>query len=125
MTLEHESAESLRERFDWKKVVAPKVWRPKYNGEELIGFYGGRTVRNGQFGQYEVVLIHVPQRGAFVVNGVRIIQLIDAALITPGHAVRIVWRGMMDLGDDKKMRSYDVFVAEGKVRPDALPEIEQ
>jgi len=49
--------EDLRERYGWKKVVAPKAWRPEATGEELIGFYGGKTTRTGAYGQYDVVLV--------------------------------------------------------------------
>jgi len=69
----------LRGRYEWKKIEAPKMWRPRMIGEELVGFYGGKTTRNGQWGQYEVVLVHVPGRGSFMLSGVRIIQLADAS----------------------------------------------
>jgi hypothetical protein len=59
----------LKYRYQWKKIEAPKTWRPKINGEELTGFYGGKTVRKGQFGQYDIVIVHVPRRGSFTISG--------------------------------------------------------
>lgn len=119
----------LRSRYQWKQVEAPKTWRPKMLGEELVGFFGGKTTRNGSFGQYEVVLVHVPVRGSFMVSGVRIIQLIDASGIETGWPVRIVWRGRMALpatadGEVREMKNYEVFVAEGDpVAAGDLPKI--
>lgn len=81
----------LRARYAWKKVEAPKTWRPSTNGEELTGFYGGKTLRNGQWGQYEVIVVHVPHRGTFMVSGTRVIQLVDAADIQTGWPIRIVY----------------------------------
>ena len=73
-------AAELRDRFNWKQVEAPGLWRPDDIGEELIGYYGGRTLRTGPHGQYEVVIVHVPQQGAFMLSGTMIIQLIDDRL---------------------------------------------
>jgi hypothetical protein len=119
------TVEQLRARFDWKKVEAPKTRRPKFNGEELLGYYGGRTLRNGRFGQYEVALIHVPKRGSFMLSGVRLMQLIDAALISEGHPIRVVWGGTVpirgsDPEDKKYMKMYEVYVADGEVLEQAF-----
>jgi len=108
----------LRERYQWKRVEAPRAWRPRMLGEELVGFYGGKTVRNGQFGQYEVVIVHVPARGTFTVSGARIVQLLDASGIEPRWPVRVVWRGRVPLeptadGEVREMKQFEVFVAEG------------
>lgn len=111
-------AANLRERYAWKQVEAPKAWRPRMLGEELIGFFGGKTQRNGRFGQYEVVLVHVPLRGTFMLSGTRALQLIDAADLRAGWPIRIVWRGNVALpekeGEEKKtMKNFEVYVAEG------------
>lgn len=117
----------LRSRYGWKKIEAPKTWRPKALGEELVGFYGGKTSRNGKFGQYEVVIVHVPARGTFMISGVRAIQLVDASGIGEGWPVRIVWRGKVRLpentdGEVREMKVFDVFVAEGDpLNPEELP----
>lgn len=104
---------AILERYDWKKVQAPRRWYPKDPGEEIVGFYGGKSVRNGSYGQYEVVLVHVPKRGALMLSGVRISQLIDAAGIQIGWPVRVVWKGMAKTAQNNEMKDFDLFVAEG------------
>lgn len=118
--------QAFAERFGWRKVEAPKPWRPGDLGEELFGYYGGRTIRNGQFGQYEVIIVHVPYKGAFMVSGVKIIQLIDTAMITRGHPIRITWKGLVDVGTDGKrpMKDFELLVAdEPAIDEEELPEI--
>lgn len=117
-------ADDIREKFQWRKVQAPKPWYPKEPGEELIGYYGGRTVRTGAYGQYEVVLVHVPLVGSWMVTGTRLIQLLDAAIINPGHPVRIVWKGLVETAKEHKMKDFDVLVAAGEAIPvDAMPNV--
>lgn len=120
---------NLKNRYEWKKVERPITWRPKTEGEELIGFFGGKTIREGKFGQYEVVLVHVPHTGSFMISGVVVAQLFDAAGVGVGWPVRVVWRDYEDLGEDaegkkKRMKKYEVFIAEGDpVAPEFLPRI--
>jgi hypothetical protein len=119
------NVKALLERFKWKRITAPRSWRPKEAGEELIGYYGGRTVRNGSWGQYDVVLVHVPVRGTMMISGVMVVQPFDAAMIDIGHPVRIVWNGMQDVGEDRRMKSFSVFVAEGDVIAESdLPRVQ-
>lgn len=95
----------------WRKISAPQTWRPK-DGEELIGFYAGRTKREGTFGQYEVMVILVPYKGAFMVSGTKLIQLADAAMITRGDAVRVVFLGKKDIGEAREMKDFELYVGE-------------
>lgn len=110
-------AVDLKARYAWKPVEIPKTWRPRTLGEELVGFFGGKSVRNGAYGQYEVVLVHVPGRGSFMLTGVRIVQLADASGVDVGWPVRIVWHGTKkidtDDGEERRMKLFDLFVAEG------------
>lgn len=99
------------QKFTWRKVTGPKPWKPK-EGDELAGFYGGKTVKNGKFGQYAAVFVRVPGRGIFMVTGTRIIQLIDAAMVEIGAPIHITYGGKKDIGDDKKMNLFDLQVAE-------------
>jgi hypothetical protein len=98
-------------------------------GEELVGFYGGKTTRNGQWGQYEVVLVHVPMRGSFMISGTRIIQLVDASGIQEGWPVRVIWKGRKQLeptpdGEVREMKQFKVLVAEGDpLSPDEMPRV--
>lgn len=122
--LAEQTAEQIRARFEWEKVHAPKTWRPKYNGEELVGFYGGRTTKKGPFGQYDVIIVHVPARGAFMVSGTMALQLVDASMIEVGAPMRLVWRGYVAIAEERKMKSFELFVVAGEtVRAEALPEV--
>lgn len=103
----------IRERYQWKRVQAPKPWRPKELDAELVGFFGGTTIRNGAFGQYEVALVHVPSTGSLMISGSKVLQLIAAAQIRVGWPVRIVWKGTIPLSNGRAMKDYEVFVAEG------------
>lgn len=112
-------ADSILERYKWKKVLAPKTWLPKVPGTELVGFYAGRTMRQGSWGQYEVVLVLVPTKGAYMISGCQVIQLMDAAMVEAGHPVRIVYNGTQELttqgvGESRRMKLFEVFVAEGE-----------
>jgi hypothetical protein len=114
----------LKQRYAWKKVEAPKVWRPKHNGEELVGYFTGKTSKNGQFGQYDVILVAVPTRGVFMISGTRVVQLVDAANMQIGWPVRVVFKGRVALGEEREMKDFDVFVAEGDpLTEDEMPKI--
>lgn len=95
---------------DWVQVDIPRPWRPKYTGEELVGFYGGRTIRHGMYGEYTVILIHIPKLGAVTLSGTDIVQRVDAAMLEEGEPVRIVWCGYKELGDEKRKKIYDLWV---------------
>jgi hypothetical protein len=115
---EHGS-KAILDRYHWKEVYAPRAWYPKIPGTELVGFYGGRTTRSGSYGQYDVVLVHVPMRGSYMISGTNLMQLVDAAMIDVGHPVRVVWDGLKSLGVDavtgkeRKMKLFKLSVAEG------------
>jgi len=123
---------SILERYHWKEVHAPRGWYPTVPGSELVGFYGGRTTRRSTYGQYDVILVHVPARGSFMVSGTKLMQLVDAAMIDVGHPIRVVWEGHQPLGinaatgEEKKMKLFKVLVAEGEPIDAAdLPRVSQ
>jgi hypothetical protein len=105
--------DALLRRFNWSKVEAPSTWSPKKKGDALVGYYVGRTKRNGPHGQYEVAMVAVPGDGVRVVSGVRILQLLDVALLESGHPVQIVYLGTKDTAGGHAMRLFDLLVAEG------------
>lgn len=121
-------AEDIRKRFAWRQVEVPKAWLPKEVGTELVGFYGGRTLRQSgrtDSSQYEVALIHVPNGGCVTVSGVKVMQLLDAANIEKGHPVRIIWQGTTETSKGYIMKLYNVLVADGDPVPvDALPTVQ-
>lgn len=119
---------SVKDKYEWKKVAAPKRWNPRDPGEELCGTYVGKTTRSGTYGQYEVVLVDVPSSGAFMISGVRIVQLVDASQVQPGWPVRIIWRGYQPVGggQGKEMKMFDFFVADGEpMAPERLPKTKE
>lgn len=120
------SEQTLKERYKWNRIHAPRSWQPQAPGEELVGYYGGRTLRNGSFGQYEVALVHVPRGGTRMVSGVAIIQLLDSAFIDKGHPIRIVYKGTQPTTAGHDMKLFDLLVAEGEpVALEDLPEVQQ
>lgn len=118
------SEQKLIERFGWRKVTAPKAWRPQAVGEELVGYYGGRTLRNGSWGQYEVVIVHVPHKGSFTVSGTVLIRLIDAAGIEKTHPLRVVWGGYRKTANDHQEKQFELLVADLDAIDEAdMPEV--
>lgn len=105
----------------WRKVTAPSTWHPT-DGDELIGFYAGRTKRNGNFGQYEVLIVLVPYKGTFMVSGTHLIQLADAAMLSRGDAIRIRFVGRKDLDDEKEIKLFELFIGEVQAADD-MPEM--
>jgi len=116
--------QALRDRHRWQKVTAPVVWHPT-GPEELIGYYGGRTLRTGTFGQYEVVIVHVPYRGTFLISGVRLIQLVDAAQLVKGDPVRIAFLGYEQGRADREMKLFELYITDDDRLTEAeLPEVQ-
>lgn len=103
----------------WRKVHAPAVWRPK-DGDELIGYYAGRSLRDGLHGQYEVATVLVPYKGAFLISGTQLIQLLDSAMISRGDAIRVVFKGRKQLEEEREMKLFELYVGEAP----ALAEVE-
>lgn len=115
------SASEKLKTVKWRKVSAPKPWNPKESGSELIGYYTGRSKRDGQFGQYEVLTVAVPYKGVFLVSGTILIQLADAAMLSRGDAVRIVFVERKQLDEERTMKIFELYVGE----TEALSEDEQ
>jgi hypothetical protein len=114
----------ILDRYKWHKVQAPRTWAPKEVGDELVGFYHGQSVRLGSFGQYTIVIVHVPLEGAFMVSGIKVVQLVDSAMIKPGWPMRIRWLGYRKLAGDREMKDFEVFVAEGEpIAEEDLPDV--
>lgn len=95
----------------WRRVRGPRTWVPE-PGDEIIGKYGGRTLKHGSYGPYEVVLVFTEDQ-AYVVSGVVIIQAIDAAQLEKGDIVRIVFHGYKTLDHgERRMKMFDLYVPE-------------
>jgi len=117
------NAASKLKDMKWRKISAPKTWNPKENGAALVGYYAGRTKRDGKHGQYEVVTVLVPYKGAYMVSGTMLIQLADAAMLSRGDAVRIVFVERKRLDDDREMKVFELYVGEQEALSEAeMPE---
>lgn len=103
----------------WHKLSHPKTWKPTEAGEEIVGYYLGQSVRDGQYSQYVVVLLAVPTGHGFtqpyVVSGTALISAIDAGQVEEGYLIRIVFGGMKDLGNGKNLKLFEVYVGEGEL----------
>ncbi len=108
---------NFMKKFQWRKVTGPRVWRPK-DGDEIFGFYAGQTAKKGQFGEYTVILVRVPEVGTLTMSGTHIVQLVDSALITVGAPVHITFKGYKDLDSTRSMKLFDLEV--GDVNPAEL-----
>lgn len=104
------SAAKLKD-MKWRKIHAPTVWRPQ-DGDELVGYYAGRSLRDGLHGQYEVATVLVPYKGAFLISGTQLIQLFDSAMISRGDAVRVVFKGRKPLEGEREMKMFELYVGE-------------
>lgn len=105
------SSVSKLNNMKWRKITAPTPWHPK-DGDELIGYYGGRTKKDGRFGQYEVLLVYVPYKGAYTISGTGILQLADAAMISRGDALRIIFEGKKQLDEGHEKKLFALYVGE-------------
>lgn len=80
---------------------------------ELVGHYGGKTIRGGAHGQYEVAIVHVEEGPPMLVTGTKAIQLFDAAEISPGWPVRLRYLGMVATRSGRLMKDFELYVADG------------
>jgi hypothetical protein len=119
------AAEELRARYNWKKVTKAQRWDPE-EGDELVGYYGGQTVQNGTFGEYTVIILHVPQGGSYMLTGMKLVQLVDVSPAQVGDPMIVKWLGHKKTGGGHQMKDYEVKVADGeRVPEDAMPEVKK
>jgi hypothetical protein len=103
--------------IEWHKVRAPRTWRPK-PGEQLIGYYYGKSTRLGHHGQYEVVQMAVPGQGMWLVSGTTILQLVNSACLQTGDPMKVVFLGEKALEGDKKLKLFELFVSTPQKDPE-------
>jgi hypothetical protein len=111
----------------WHKLSFPKPWKPDEDGEELIGYYLGQTTYDGQFGQYNVVMLAVPTGKGYsqpyTASGSALLRAIDGGQVERGQLVRVTFQGHKDLGDDRYMKRFDVYIGEGGHLDDQTAEL--
>jgi hypothetical protein len=109
------------EPIRWRKLQQPQFWRPSNAGEELAGYYLGRTLKDGAHGQYYVVLVAVPGEDGttpYMASGSALIRAIDGGQVEVGSFIKIEFHGWKALSGDRMMKLFDVFVGEGMITPD-------
>ena len=95
----------------WRKVTRPKPWKPEDIGESIVGFWGGRTTRNGSYGTYEVLTLHT-EHGTFYVSGSVLMGLLDGAgVMTDSTRLRVVFLGLKPCHEeDRRFKDFELFV---------------
>ena len=110
---------SIAYGIKWHKLERPAPWKPTEPGTELVGYYLGQSLRDGQFGQYNVALLSVPSGDGysrpFTISGTAVISKIDAGVVVIGQLLRVTFQGWKDLGKDRKYKQFDVYVGEGQL----------
>jgi hypothetical protein len=56
--------------------------------------------------------VAVPYKGSFMVSGSKLIQLVDAAMLGRGAAMRIVFLGCKDIGGGRTMKDFELYAGE-------------
>lgn len=90
----------------WKRVKAPRVWRPG-EGEVLIGIYRGRRPKIGQHGPYEVAMIETTELGSFTVSGSVVMGMLES--VVEGTVVRIEYFGLKPGHGERTYKAFEVF----------------
>lgn len=101
----------IAEGVKWRKVQAPKLWRPTSPGEALVGELVGRSTRTTRGESYGVVVLGT-EEGKRIVAGVVITSLFDAAVLPDGSFVRIIYKGNIESLAGRTYRDFELYVAE-------------
>lgn len=117
------TAQELAHKLKWRRISLPTPWYPSVAGEELVGYYGGTTVRDGQFGQYQVIFISVPYKGTFVVSGTLLVQQAAIANLVRGQPVRLVFFGLKSIGENRMIKDIGLYVSD-EVHATDMPPME-
>lgn len=104
------SREHILAKYKWRKVEAPKPWRPGV-GDEVVGYYLSTSQRNGEHGRFTAVYVAVPGDGVRYITGVRIVDLIAASMVARGEPVRIIFDGLETTGSGRQMKTFSLYVS--------------
>lgn len=113
--------ELVAEGYRWRKVTAPRAWRPHEVGERIVGVFIGCSQRSGEFGAYSVVVLRTAD-GPMSVSGKVINDLVAAAGLVEGEAVLVIYKGAHPsrVEGHNPWKDFEMFKAEGV--PNTAPE---
>ncbi len=57
----------------------------------------------------------------YMVSGAALINAIDGALVQIGTVLKVVYGGMKELSDNRKMKMFEVFAGEGSLAAEDMP----
>ena len=121
------SSEALKvvpEPIRWRKLQAPSPWKPENAGEELVGYFLGKTILDGRYSQYQVVVVAAVNEDGTTTprtaSGSALIRALDAGMVEVGHLIRIVYGGRKELDGDRSMKLFEVFAGEGTITPNQV-----
>jgi hypothetical protein len=98
----------------WRRVRGSKPWKPKQDGDVLVGRLLARSTRPGDNGSvYGVATVEGPN-GPVTVSGVVITGLLDAAgELDPETRIRIVFTGTKMALSGRSYNDFDLYVEVG------------
>ena len=104
--------------IQWNKLEPPKSWKPE-PGDEIAGYYLGTSTRDGVYGQYNVVMLAVPDDKGFsrpvMISGIQVIQAIDGSSTKPGAFISVTVSGIELTANGHNMKVMDVYEASGSI----------
>ena len=115
VTQEHLVADGRR----WRRVRAPRPWKPRQVGDVLVGTVLARAVRPGSEGSSYGVTTLQTEDGAVTISGVVISSLFDAAgELASNVLVRVVYLGEQVSAANRTYKDFELYVcvADGEKR---------
>ena len=93
----------------WRKVLAPKAWRPAV-GEILEGTYLGMKDAEGQHGPYKKYVVSEEKTtDPYFLSGTVADTLFTTSLVQPGMKVRLIFLGLVETANGA-YKNYDMYV---------------
>lgn len=105
------TADLVAEGRRWRRVAGPRPWRPKHDGDVLIGRLLARSTKPGDGGTNYGVATLESLEGPVTITGVVITGLLDAAgTLEEGTLLRVVYRGEEVSTAGRKYKVYELYV---------------
>lgn len=102
----------MTEEKRWRKVEAPRTWRPKEKGEALVGIYAGSQKRVGPHGEYNAHFVRDEQYGeSWLLSGAKLDVLFIS--VQPGSRVQVIFNGREPFevaGEQREAKEFDLYL---------------